>query len=298
MTSIISSIKDDLMSQNMKLNIVLFKCYVLFYKLKNDEICLWIEKEINGYDLKDEIPIYRNVYSELKGEFKNDECNEVVRLPVDPIMLTDYPDILEMYYPARIYASVESIEHMIGTDEFYEELSGEVALAYQKYYKKSECCRVVMYTPDGSLKTVITKIRFKVLMLILEIEEKIPDIESIIFNNNVTKKEVSAVEKIVNNTNVYGSNNNIANSSSDFTQSVQMQTNEIINELLEKLISVKNNENESEVNEIKHKIEELKNIKDESSFLKGVLSISSFASNVVTLWPVVQPYISRLSSVL
>jgi hypothetical protein len=49
---------------------VLRKCLVLAFKLKNDRLKEWVEKELNGYGLEDIVPQYRSVLLHSKGNFQ------------------------------------------------------------------------------------------------------------------------------------------------------------------------------------------------------------------------------------
>lgn len=46
---------------------LLRRCLVLAYKLKNDALKTWVEKELNGYDPAAELPEYRKSTGVAKG---------------------------------------------------------------------------------------------------------------------------------------------------------------------------------------------------------------------------------------
>src|SRR5487761_2154531 len=50
-------------------SVLLRKCLVLAYQLKNDRLKTWIEKELDGYSSGDELPEYRLVPAGAKGTF-------------------------------------------------------------------------------------------------------------------------------------------------------------------------------------------------------------------------------------
>jgi hypothetical protein len=50
-------------------SVLLRKCLILGYQLKNDRLKGWVEQEINGYNATDDIPEYRVIGAIAKGQF-------------------------------------------------------------------------------------------------------------------------------------------------------------------------------------------------------------------------------------
>src|ERR1022692_2281964 len=48
---------------------LLRKCIVLAHQIKNDRLKSWATRELNGYDIDDEIPPYRVLATIAKGDF-------------------------------------------------------------------------------------------------------------------------------------------------------------------------------------------------------------------------------------
>jgi AbiTii len=49
---------------------VLRKCLILAFELKNEKLKTWVEKELNGFESKDDVPEYRKISLHSKGNFQ------------------------------------------------------------------------------------------------------------------------------------------------------------------------------------------------------------------------------------
>lgn len=61
MMGIIQEIQEDLLTDNVKLSVILRKAYIPAVKLNLSDLKEWLDKETQGYDSADELPQYRKI---------------------------------------------------------------------------------------------------------------------------------------------------------------------------------------------------------------------------------------------
>ena len=64
---------DDIISlathDKTSISVLLRKCVVLAHQLKNDRLKSWANHEFNGYENASEVPPYRKIAANSKGQF-------------------------------------------------------------------------------------------------------------------------------------------------------------------------------------------------------------------------------------
>ena len=67
--SLLREIQNDAVNSNVKISDLLRKCKILAVRLGSTEFQSWINKELNGYSSEDELPEYRIIEVNSKGNF-------------------------------------------------------------------------------------------------------------------------------------------------------------------------------------------------------------------------------------
>jgi hypothetical protein len=67
MSSIVIELQKDILDSNKKTSDLLRKAYIISKKLKIVEFETWINLELNSYTERNEIPVYRKVYGQIKA---------------------------------------------------------------------------------------------------------------------------------------------------------------------------------------------------------------------------------------
>ncbi len=84
---LLDEIVDYAVDNKQPVSVLLRKCLVLAYQLKNDKLKNWVEKELDGYGLDDEIPEYRLTGAQAKGTFFGPFNAAIYEQPLPPSVL-------------------------------------------------------------------------------------------------------------------------------------------------------------------------------------------------------------------
>lgn len=98
-----SQIIKDILKENADIENILMRLKVIVYELKDEEIQNWIDKELNGYDEKEEVPKYRKIIGEPKITFR--VRNHIVRnmtLPLAQFNLEEQKILCEYDFRKQI----------------------------------------------------------------------------------------------------------------------------------------------------------------------------------------------------
>ena len=106
MPSVIEKLLGDCIDFENDINKILRRSKVIAKGLNLLEFEKWISKELNGYDVKDDIPKYRIV----KGNIKALLCNGMI-----PVNLAD--EFMEVANSRKIFQSTSEIEELIKTNK-------------------------------------------------------------------------------------------------------------------------------------------------------------------------------------
>ncbi len=88
---------------------ILRRCLVLAYKLKNDTLKSWVEKELNGYDSLDDLPSYRKASGVAKGLFLGGWGSELRNQPLPPSVLK--PEHRHFANEIRLFQPIASYQN-------------------------------------------------------------------------------------------------------------------------------------------------------------------------------------------
>ena len=66
---LINDIVEAITATKEPISDTLRRCLVIAFKLKNDTLKTWLEKELNGYENDDKLPDYRTARGVAKGLF-------------------------------------------------------------------------------------------------------------------------------------------------------------------------------------------------------------------------------------
>jgi len=177
------------------------RCLVLAYKLKNETLKTWVEKELNGYENDDELPDYRQSVGNAKGVFLG---------PFGGV-LSDQPlaaSILEEKH--RHFATTIRLNQPIAVYEMNDNDAGgaipwpaDLVVTYQSSFMKGWALnRAWMDIPASVTKGLIDTVRTRVLTFALQIQDELRD-ES---EESIESIPPAVVERMVNVT-ILGGNN-------------------------------------------------------------------------------------------
>jgi hypothetical protein len=227
--NLLKDIRNELISEK-KLSVLLRKAKVLSSVIRNDDLKNWVDNEMNGYAEIDKLPDYRTVPGRNFGDFFGPFGKQLKNAPI-PIM--SLPEELKEYATTTYIAhGVSTIDDLLksGKNQFKEQWPADfIAFAGSNIMEGFNCLSAWKLITSSQLAQVLETARNKLLSLILELEEKHPDVETEADIAGIPKDEV----KTIVNTFIYGSNNVVA-SGINVQQKVSIEKGNI-NSLLEYL---------------------------------------------------------------
>ncbi|EFB71994.1 MULTISPECIES: AbiTii domain-containing protein [Morganellaceae] len=288
--SILAEIQHDAINPEVRVADLLRKCLFLASKTGSDDFKNWVLHELDGYPSYDDVPDYRIISCHSKGSFSR-YGGILKNLPIDLSILPE--EYTELFGKMVVTNTVASIEGLLQTSESQIVKSNWNAeatrLVSDKIYQGMYCIEAWNETAIHLMSGILDSVKTKVLSIVLELENKLPDIEEV----KLSKLDEKVVTQVFNN--IINGNANIANSGENFTQNLQVQSNELVDKLVHELIDLKRQGKDCEVIDclISH-VESIKQVKDRQEGLEKVAKISSIAANSVTVLPVVGMYIGKL----
>lgn len=195
----ISEIINLLSDDRQSLVTPFLKAQIFAKRIGNGFLYNWVIQELNGYDIKSELPSYRkaksNDFAVLKqyGRYSNEQS-----LP----LLSFSEEIRSMILHYRVFDSIKSLEEIVSTNPkgaiykpydagFCQMLSNDLKKQGLTFEVHSLRTHVQVFELVG----VLTNIRSKLLELMLELEDDFPNIDSELETRTVDKE---AVNQIIN----------------------------------------------------------------------------------------------------
>lgn len=289
--SMIIEIQKDCCNSNIKLSDLLRKCLYLAYKIKSEDFIQWIHNELNGYKSEDNLPEYRVFHCVVKGNL-SDRYHLIKNYPLD---ITKFPDIIQKNYGMmRVKNSISSIECLIeeGTGLIKRPWEASVVELISENYISHIAYNIWSESPTHLYSAILDGVKTRVLQFALEVESTISNIEDIKLSNLNDEQK----EKIANifNTNIYG-NANVANASENFSQNLQVKSNDLIDKLLSELLEMKKQGKDSQIiDDIIPHIESMKSVKDQTGVMTKLVEIMTIAGGSASVLSAITPYVSKL----
>ena len=228
--TLLQEIIDGCVNHSLSLNETLMKCKILAYRLKNEELKNWVNSEINGYDNKDCFPSYRIIPAHSKGNFQSStHIFKGLNIPSTTIH-KEFREYVDTCYMSR---GVSTLEHLLNnstsdilTADWDHNL---IVLEGRKIYKDLVCLNAWQEIPVSAVTEILEKVRSIILDFCLKIEQEYPNIGE---HPMINTPDIKKVEQIVQNTfNFYGGTQNVATNSKEFSQDIQLNSNELFNNI-------------------------------------------------------------------
>lgn len=250
--TLLKDIQDAAINSEIDISTVLRQCKVLAYKLGNENFKNWVDQELNGYKNIDNLPGYRILSVDSKGYFSGEYGYSVNNADIPLIFIPEqFRETLSNAYCAQPISAYESSLKLSRGENFQEQWPPELVVAYgNRIYQNLTCISAWKMIPYSSMVSLVDSVRNRVLNFVLEIESEAPDAGEAPLNNPPLPQE--KVTQVFNTT-IYGNVGNIAEGSTDITQSVTLNVykddfSSLRNQLLELGVQA------SEIDELKSAI--------------------------------------------
>lgn len=184
---------------------LLRKCIVLGYQLKNERLKTWATKELNGYDITDELPSYRVFAIIAKGNFSGPFGSQLRNWEIAPMLLEerhrDWATTCPLIHPISGY------ENLAGDGEGTVETPWDPNLVLYYQHKLSNRGYLLISAwqelSKAGLIGMLDIVRNRVLNMALEIQTEIGEKDEDL--KNVTAEDREKVDHTVV-THIYGGN--------------------------------------------------------------------------------------------
>lgn len=187
---------NGLTDSSCELQDIFLKLKILATRLKNQQLKIFVESELNGYDDIDSLPKYRKIHGVLKGTVENIVCRRAnITLPTLHLEQEGLSDLQDCYFPNKIteleeYSKDNDINKPIAP-ELYSILSKSLGNGYV-------VTNAYVPIPNAQVKGILTGIRNAVLDLLMSMEEQFTQAELDTLFKNPTKEQLDKVNPIIN----------------------------------------------------------------------------------------------------
>ncbi|WYW97606.1 hypothetical protein WMR86_11455 [Proteus vulgaris] len=299
MSYLFHEIENDILIGNTKITDILRKVLKLSYELNDENLNIWVRYELGGYPENQPgiLPYYRYVKTMLRGNFI---FNGVLSLnePIQSHLLPQ--NEREIYASGRVYLPISEIDFISlgGLDKHPQrELPANLLSYFSNYPMSLSCLKAFEVIPLNNFVKIVDELKTNILLFLMEIKKKFPEIENKGKIPIMNKQEKDSMNQILT-MNVYG-NANIANASENFNQNIQLQSDELIKDLISKLIKLKEqDQNIDVIDAVISQIEEMKQIKDQKGIMDKLASVMTIAGGSASVCSLVAQYIPAISKLV
>lgn len=176
--TLLKEIQKDAVDPNVDITTLLRKCKILAARLENEAFKSWVEKELNGYKTKRELPEYRILHVQSHGHFLGPLGRELRNAPIPPSCLPEeYREIATTAYLMEgigTYASLVKDKDKKSSMLQSAWPADLVALVQDKIYQDMNCLSAWRQIGYSSVVGLIDTVRNRVLSFVLEIESEAP----------------------------------------------------------------------------------------------------------------------------
>jgi len=188
---------------------LLRKCKVLATRLRSEQVKLWLDRELNGYDSIDDLPSYRKLRVQSLGNFTGPLGISGKGMPISMHCIPEkFRERLQHTYLTQPISGIVDLVSGEPGDNSMESWPAEiVAHVADKIYEDMNCVSAWKVIPRNVLVGIVDTVRTRVLNFALEIEQEAPDAGEAPANSTpVPQDRISQIF----NTYVYGTGHNVA----------------------------------------------------------------------------------------
>lgn len=177
----------DIAEESISLESALIRLRVITYSLKNSELQKWIENELRGYKIDDEIPQYRkgiayNIrYSGINGNFT------VKSAPLSESFFTD--ETKKILKARQITDGIGTIERNLSIEMIYD-LIELAPMVYTASKNSIQCYALEQVVNKASLEKILNNVKIMLIDILLDLESKFGELDQL----DIDVKHISSEE--------------------------------------------------------------------------------------------------------
>jgi hypothetical protein len=210
------------------LSVLLRKCLVLSYELKDDRLKVWANQELNGYESEKGLPEYRIVGAGAKGEFSGPGGSALHNYPIPSAALDEkHREFAEVIYLTQAISAYECVvaNAKAGKGTFRIAWHENLALHYQRRFFEGRYVLISAWqdVAMSTLVELIETVRNRSLNMALELKgdlgataENLQDMSSA----EVEKVRATIINNISGGTNYFASGQSNLNATTNMIHAV------------------------------------------------------------------------------
>jgi AbiTii-like protein len=207
---------------NQRLSVLLRKCLLLAYELKNDRLKSWANQELNGYPSSDSLPEYRIIRAGAYGHLLGPLQAEMHNYPIPSVVLEEKLRVfaLKVYLRQAVSAYEDAVERE-GDVLRFDWPADMVAYYQQRFVDGYALVSAWQAIPKASLVELLDTIRSRTLNMALEIKDELGGVATDL--RDISASEGEKIQQTIVN-NIYGGTNYFASGESQMTATTTVQT--------------------------------------------------------------------------
>ena len=215
--SLLREIENGSTDATVDISTILRKAKILAARLKNQDLADWLERELNGYPDKVDVPDYRMAGGPVYGEFAlpfQQLGTQQIPASVLPPNLRHWAEKVRLREPIATYSALLARSSLKGGLQV--PWPTDMARLYgSKAYENVLCLKAWIALDSSALAGMLDSVRNRLLSFTLAIERENPDAgEAAIGSTPVEPAKVAQYFQ----TFIYGGTNNVAAGASNFSQ--------------------------------------------------------------------------------
>lgn len=174
--NLIKDLQEDLLESKNDLPTILRKAKLLASNLRNEEMKIWVDHELNGYSNESQVPDYRRVHVENRGLFQN-QYKILEDIPIPILEIKKYfEDIDEEFIITQGVSSLESLLKS-GDTKFKNFWPPDlINILANEIYKDYTCMDAWKSFDIAQVEQVLDSVRNRLLNFVIELQEMYPEI--------------------------------------------------------------------------------------------------------------------------
>lgn len=195
-----SKIIKDLTAGNCSLAIALKRLYVILSDLNDEDLILWVKKELNGYDGEDELPCYRNVKCSPMGSYQIVGYGKLMTYNNQPLPMIGFDEEMKKNFQrAKLTMSVSSISEALNEYRNGKSIGNPISMELWPYFESGTNITITganRVIDESEVRKVLDNIESKVLDVLLFLERKFGNLDELdILENEYETSDLQSVIK-------------------------------------------------------------------------------------------------------
>ena len=177
----------DIAEECISLESALLRLRVITYSLKNSELQKWIENELRGYKIDDEIPQYRK---DISYSIRYSGINRNFTVKSAPLSESFFTDEIKKFLRARqITNGIGTIERNLSFEMSYD-LIEFAPIVYSASKCGIQCYRLEQVVNKASLENILNNVKIMLIDILLDLESKFGELDQL----DIDVKHISSEE--------------------------------------------------------------------------------------------------------